>query len=100
MITKLQVLEALKRVVDPEIGMNIVDVGLIYRVSIEGDAIDVDYTLTTKGCPLGDMIANSMVAALREEFPDANPTVNLVWDPPWKIDFMSEEGRLSLGYPI
>jgi metal-sulfur cluster biosynthetic enzyme len=100
MATKGEVLDALSRVVDPEIGLNIVDVGLVYRVEVEEDRVEVDFTLTSPGCPLADTI----MADIQREIGDAtgieNIQANLVWNPPWSLDFMSEEARLQLGYPI
>ena len=100
MATKGEVLDALTRVVDPEIGINIVDVGLVYRVDVAEDHVEVDFTLTSPGCPLADTI----VADIRKEVAHAtgmdDVRANLVWNPPWSMDFMSEEARLQLGYPI
>ncbi|MCG8480326.1 MAG: metal-sulfur cluster assembly factor [Spirochaetales bacterium] len=100
MISKTDVLESLKKVIDPEIGINIVDVGLIYRVDPREDEIEIDFTLTSPGCPLGDTITNDIVTVLREDHEVDNVITNLVWNPPWSIEFMSEEARLDLGYPI
>ncbi len=100
MISKTDVLESLKKVIDPEIGINIVDVGLIYRVDPREDEIEIDFTLTSPGCPLGDTITNDIVTVLREDHEIDNVITNLVWNPPWSIEFMSEEARLDLGYPI
>lgn len=100
MISKTDVLESLKKVIDPEIGINIVDVGLIYRVEPREDEIEIDFTLTSPGCPLGDTITNDIVTVLREDHKVDDVITNLVWNPPWSIEFMSEEARLDLGYPI
>lgn len=100
MISKTDVLESLKKVIDPEIGINIVDVGLIYRVEPREDEIEIDFTLTSPGCPLGDTITNDIVTVLREDHEVDDVITNLVWNPPWSIEFMSEEARLDLGYPI
>ncbi len=100
MHSKAEVLDALKDVVDPEIGMNIVDVGLIYRVEPGAERVEVDFTLTSPGCPLGDQIVYDINRVLKEKLGFAEVTANLVWNPPWSIDFMSEEARLELGYPI
>jgi metal-sulfur cluster biosynthetic enzyme len=100
MISKGDCLDALKRVIDPEIGLNIVDVGLVYRVEPKEDRIEVDFTLTTPACPLGDVIKNDIVRVLQEDTGIEHIEPNLVWNPPWSMDFMSEEARLELGYPI
>ena len=100
MHSKGDVLDALKEVVDPEIGMNIVDVGLVYQVQPSEDKIEVDYTLTSPGCPLADVIERDITEALQRRLGMENVVLNLVWNPPWSLDFMSEEARLELGFPI
>ncbi|MFP4373939.1 MAG: metal-sulfur cluster assembly factor [Spirochaetaceae bacterium] len=100
MASKGGVLEALKRVIDPEIGLNIVDLGLVYNVEVTDDAIEVEFTLTSPGCPLGDMITNDIRQAVREATGVDTVHANLVWDPPWTVEFMSEEAKLDLGLPI
>jgi metal-sulfur cluster biosynthetic enzyme len=100
MATKGEVLDALTRVIDPEIGLNIVDVGLVYRVETDGDHIEIDFTLTSPGCPLADTIVADMQREVNSATGSDDITINLVWNPPWSLDFMSEEARLQLGYPI
>ena len=100
MLSKGECLDALKNVIDPEIGLNIVDVGLIYRVEPKEDSIEVDFTLTSPGCPLADTIMADIVSELQQATGIENIIPQLVWNPPWSIDFMSEEARLELGYPI
>lgn len=100
MISKGECLDALRNVIDPEIGLNIVDVGLVYRVDPKEDTIEVDFTLTSPGCPLADTIMADIVRELQKASGIDNVVPQLVWNPPWSIDFMSEEARLQLGYPI
>ena len=100
MATKSECIEALRQVIDPEIGINIIDVGLIYRIDSSEQRIEVDFTLTSPGCPLADTIEENIVTALRERTGVENVATSLVWSPPWSIDFMSEEARLELGFPI
>jgi len=100
MVTKEEALEVLKNVYDPEIMMNIVDIGLVYRVETSEDRIEVDFTLTYPGCPVGDMILNDIVTILQDFSGIQDVRANLVWNPPWTPDRMSEEARISLGYPI
>jgi metal-sulfur cluster biosynthetic enzyme len=100
MATKGEILDALREVVDPEIGINIVDVGLVYRVEEKDGVVEIDYTLTYPGCPLGDVIKDDIVRVVSEAADGAQVEASLVWDPPWTIDFMSEEARLEMGYPI
>ena len=100
MLSKGECLDALKTVIDPEIGVNIVDVGLVYRVEPKEDSIEVDFTLTSPGCPLADTIMADITRVLQEASGIENVVPQLVWNPPWSIDFMSEDARLELGYPI
>jgi metal-sulfur cluster biosynthetic enzyme len=100
MVTKGDVLEALEQVIDPEIGLNIVDVGLIYRVDVLEDRIEIDFTLTSPGCPLAATIMEDIHREVSERTGFENVETNLVWNPPWSLDFMSEDARLQLGYPI
>jgi len=95
-ITRETVLEALKEVYDPEIPLNIVDLGLIYGIEIEDGKVDIKMTLTAVGCPLAATIAE-MVHARVMEIPGVKEThVDVVWDPPWTIDRISEEGKKVL----
>jgi metal-sulfur cluster biosynthetic enzyme len=98
--TKEEVLEALANVIDPEIGLNIVDVGLIYRVECVDDKIEIDFTLTTPGCPLAGTIMEDIHREVRAGTGVDDVEANLVWDPPWNLGFMSEEARVQLGYPV
>ncbi|MBC7318103.1 metal-sulfur cluster assembly factor [Candidatus Bipolaricaulota bacterium] len=85
------------RVVDPELGINVVDLGLIYDVQIQGNRIVVDMTLTTPGCPLAALLPAQVEEALREAFSDYDVEVNLVWEPRWTPDRMSKEVREMFG---
>ena len=100
MPTKNEVLDALTNVIDPEIGLNIVDVGLIYRVECTDDTIEIDFTLTSPGCPLAGTIMEDIHRQVSAATGISNVQANLVWNPPWSLDFLSEEARLELGYPI
>ncbi|MFY9613923.1 MAG: metal-sulfur cluster assembly factor [Candidatus Dormiibacterota bacterium] len=90
--------EALKAVVDPEIGIDIVNLGLIYEVKVEENNIKVEMTLTGPGCPIGPML-QSQVYGIAAGFPGArNVQVDLVWSPPWDPRTMaSEEAKDILG---
>jgi metal-sulfur cluster biosynthetic enzyme len=97
MVTKEQVYEALQECYDPEIPVNIVDLGLVYDVQVEDERVAVKMTLTAPGCGMGTMIAadaRQRILAL-EGVVDA--TVDLVWDPPWDPSRISEEARQKLG---
>ncbi|SIP90780.1 Metal-sulfur cluster biosynthetic enzyme [Alkalispirochaeta americana] len=100
MISKTDILESLKKVIDPEIGINIVDVGLIYRVEPREDAVEVDFTLTSPGCPLADTINQEIIEVIKKDHGVKEVVTNLVWNPPWSMEFLSEDARISLGYPI
>jgi metal-sulfur cluster biosynthetic enzyme len=92
------ILAALKTVIDPELGINIVDLGLVYHAARNAHRIDIALTMTTPACPLGEMMTEEIKLVLRDRFPDTPDIhVELVWDPPWSPDLMSEESRRQLG---
>jgi len=92
------ILSALKTVIDPELGINIVDLGLVYDVVRNADRIDIALTMTTPACPLGEMMSEEIKMVLRSQFADITDVrVDLVWDPPWSPELMSEESRRQLG---
>lgn len=97
-ITVDQVRTALTDVIDPELGINVVDLGLIYNIQINDKKILIDMTLTTPGCPLAGMLAGNVEQALREAFPNMDVEVSLVWDPPWTPDMLSADAKAQLGY--
>jgi metal-sulfur cluster biosynthetic enzyme len=89
------VLEALRDVVDPELGVNVVDLGLVYGVTVEGDrSATIDMTLTSAACPLTDMIEDQAGQALDGLVPDFR--INWVWLPPWGPEKITEDGREQL----
>ncbi|HMA56681.1 MAG TPA: metal-sulfur cluster assembly factor [Pseudolabrys sp.] len=93
-----EILAALKAVIDPELGINIVDLGLVYHAARTVNGIDIALTMTTPACPLGEMMTGEIKQVLGDRFPDApDVRVELVWDPPWSPDLMSEESRRQLG---
>ncbi len=89
--------EALGQVIDPEVGMNVLDLGLVYRIDVAPGRIVVEMTMTTPACPMGDLITDNARAAIGTVAPDCEVDVQLVWDPPWNPDMMSEAARLQLG---
>ena len=97
-MTKDEVLEILRKVIDPEIGINVVDLGLVYDVNIDDRKLDVDMTMTTAACPLGAYITDQADMLLRQFFPEAEVNVNLVWHPPWTPEMMSDAARQQLGW--
>lgn len=96
-ITKDDVLESLKTVIDPEIGLNIVDLGLVYNIQILENEITVTMTLTTPGCPMHSSITDWVKRILSMNFPNKQIDVNLVWEPRWTPDKMSEDAKQQLG---
>ncbi len=96
MITKEIVMDKLRSVMDPELHINIVDLGLIYEVVIKNSEVKVIMTLTTPGCPLAPVIDKLIKKALSELKADS-VIVELVWEPAWSVRMMSEEGKLQLG---
>ncbi|MDE0354523.1 MAG: metal-sulfur cluster assembly factor [Deltaproteobacteria bacterium] len=97
MVTKEQVYEALQDCYDPEIPVNIVDLGLVYDVEVEDDTVAVKMTLTTPGCGMGGMIASNAQSLIMEIPGVKDANVDLVWDPPWDPSRISEEARQKLG---
>jgi metal-sulfur cluster biosynthetic enzyme len=92
-----QVMEALRQVDDPELGINIVDLGLVYEVAIQDETVHIEYTLTTMGCPIGPMI-EAQIKQLIEPIEGVNQVdAEMVLTPPWTPDKMSEEAKAALG---
>jgi metal-sulfur cluster biosynthetic enzyme len=104
MITEDMVRAALKNVVDPEIGLDIVNLGLVYRIDVlgEGRTVDIDMTLTTPACPAGPAIIDNVrreVMALSDVYKSLEDVkINLVWTPFWNPSLMSDEARDELGF--
>ncbi len=95
---ELEILELLKNVMDPEIEINIVDLGLIYEVKYDGEKkIDIDLTFSTPSCPLGDTIVTNVKETIKQKYPEFEIEVNIVFDPPWSTAMVSEEGKKILG---
>jgi metal-sulfur cluster biosynthetic enzyme len=91
--------EALRRVDDPEAGMNIVDLGLVYSVEVLADAVRVDMTMTTAACPMVDMIVEQAREAIATIVPPGTDIgIILVWDPPWTPDKMSGIAKEHFGW--
>ena len=98
MATKEEVYEALQTCYDPEIPVNIVDLGLIYDVQVDGAKVAVKMTLTAPGCGMGGMIASQARQKILDNVEGVEEaTVDLVWDPPWEPSRMSAEAKQKLG---
>lgn len=99
MSTEEMVREALREnVIDPEIGVNIVDLGLVYEIGVDDGVAEVTMTLTTPMCPLGPYIDQEVRSAVDSVPGVTGAKVNLVWQPPWDPSKMSEEAKLELGF--
>ena len=97
MATDTDIREALRHVIDPEIGVNIVDLGLVYRIAVEGARARVAMTMTSPACPLADYLKDLVASAIRQYVPDVvDVDIHLEWEPPWDPDMMSDEARRQL----
>jgi metal-sulfur cluster biosynthetic enzyme len=97
-VTKEDVVEALRQVEDPELGMDIVDLGLLYDVEVEGPKVKVIHSLTSMGCPVGPMIQED-IHRVTSEVPGVEQVeVDLTWDPPWTPEKMSDDAKFILGF--
>lgn len=95
---KTEIYNALKKVNDPEVGINIIDLGLIYKIEYsKNNGIAIEMTLSTKGCPMGDVIMNDIETVLNKHFPDSKHNVKLVWEPAWTADRVTADGKKALG---
>ncbi|MBI4079535.1 MAG: metal-sulfur cluster assembly factor [Candidatus Levybacteria bacterium] len=99
MIQKSDILQKLREVIDPELNINIVDLGLIYDVVVDQDKgkVTVTMTLTTPGCPLSMVFEEWIPDAVKKITGVKDVTIDLVWDPPWNPDKMSDEVKEQLG---
>jgi len=88
----------LKGVIDPELMVNIIDLGLIYGVRLDTSVnnIEVDLTLTSPGCPMGELIIEDIKQLVTTNYTDFKVSVNLVWEPPWTLENLTENGKEAL----
>ncbi|HZC29850.1 MAG TPA: metal-sulfur cluster assembly factor [Gaiellaceae bacterium] len=98
MPTKDEVVEALRQVEDPELGMDIVELGLLYDVEVDGPKVKVIHTLTSMGCPVGPMIQENVDQIVRSMPEVEDVEVELTWDPPWSPEKMSDDAKFILGF--
>ena len=98
MVTKDDVFEALHQVEDPELGMDIVELGLLYDAEIEGPKVKVIHSLTSMGCPAGPMIQEDIHRVVAEPPGVEDVEIELTWDPPWTPDRMSDDAKFILGF--
>jgi len=98
MPTEAEVIEALRQVEDPELGMDIVELGLFYDAAIEGTTVKVTFTLTSMGCPVGPMIEED-IRRVVSEIPDVEEVESeLTFEPPWSPERMSDDAKFILGF--
>ena len=94
-----RMIEALRQVIDPELGINVVDLGLIYSAELEDGQAKVSMTMTTPGCPIVDEIQGMVEAVIWRQIPGVEAVdVQVVWSPPWRPAMMSENAREQLGW--
>ena len=98
MVSQDQVLEKLKTCIDPELGVNIIDLGLVYGVNIEGRQVSVIMTLTTPGCPLDSYFVQDITAKLKTIKGIKDVSIELTFEPPWSPTKMSQESKDLLGF--
>lgn len=98
MVAEADILDALKDCFDPEIPVNIVDLGLIYDVDIEEKNVQITMTLTAQGCTMSGQISSDVTGRLRALEGIEEAGVNIVWDPPWNPSMMSDAAREKLGF--
>lgn len=97
MVTKEEIVKALKGCYDPEIPVNVYDLGLIYDIAVKAGKVNIKMTLTAPGCPMARMISYDIEAKLKKVKGVKEVSVEVVWDPPWTPDRMTDEAKRVLG---
>ncbi len=92
------VVDALSNVIDPELGLDFVELGLVYDVSIDGGTVEITFTLTTPACPIGPQVTEQMQEFVGEVEGVEEVIPTMVFTPPWSPDRMSEDAKFALGY--
>jgi metal-sulfur cluster biosynthetic enzyme len=98
MVDEEDVLEALSNVIDPELGLDFVELGLVYGVEIDSGRVNVTFTLTTPACPIGPQVSEQMKEFVGEVEGVEDVVPNMVFSPPWTPERMSEDAKFALGY--
>ena len=93
-----EVTEALRDVIDPELGLDFVELGLIYDVEVEGETVKVTYTLTSPGCPIGPQVSEQIEEFVGELDGVADVQPTMTFTPPWTPERMSEDAKFALGF--
>ncbi len=97
-VTVDDVQEALENVIDPELGLDFVELGLVYDIVVEGDEVSITFTLTSPGCPIGPQVSEQMEEFVGDLEGVSKVRTNMVFTPPWTPDLMSEDAKFALGY--
>ena len=92
------VYEALEEVIDPELGLDFVSLGLVYDVNVEGEEVHITFSLTTPACPIGPQVSEQMREFIGDLDGVANVHPNMVFDPPWSPEMMTEDAKFALGF--
>jgi metal-sulfur cluster biosynthetic enzyme len=90
--------EALANVIDPELGLDFVELGLVYGIEVDGGKVDIEFTLTSPGCPIGPQVSDQMVEFVGELDGVEEVVPRMTFTPPWTPDRMSEDAKFALGY--
>jgi metal-sulfur cluster biosynthetic enzyme len=91
--------DALFQVIDPEVGENIVDLGLVYGIEVDGNIAKVNLTMTSQACPMGEMLLDDIHETLTRTLPnEIECDIHLIWEPPWNPDMISAEAKKRLGW--
>jgi metal-sulfur cluster biosynthetic enzyme len=98
MPSREEVIDALRVVEDPELGMDIVELGLLYDVEVEGPKVHMTYSLTSMGCPVGPLIEQQMLEVVQGLEGVENAEAELTWEPPWSPEKMSDDAKFILGF--
>ena len=98
MVNEEEVTEALSNVIDPELGLDFVELGLVYDVDIDGGTVNITFTLTTPACPIGPQVSEQMKEFVGEIEGVEEVVPTMVFTPPWTPDRMSEDAKFALGY--
>jgi metal-sulfur cluster biosynthetic enzyme len=96
-ITETAIRDALRQVIDPELGINIIDLGLVYAIDIEGAHVRIGMTMTSPACPLGDYLKDLIDSTVKWRVREVEDVeIALVWEPPWNPDMMSDDAKQQL----
>jgi metal-sulfur cluster biosynthetic enzyme len=93
-----EVQEALANVIDPELGLDFMELGLVYEVEVDGGTVDITFTLTSPGCPIGPQVTEQMKEFVGELDGVEEVHPHMTFNPPWTPDMMSEDAKFALGY--